>query len=146
MQDHHPSPDHLKLDAPALNAFLAEAFPHADDDSRAKVLEVSPGEARLRINAGEANLRPGRLVAGPTLMALADVAAYAMVLAHVGPVAMAVTTSLTLHFLRGCPPGAVTAHARLVRLGKRIVTVDVTIFSEGSDKAVAQGIVAYALP
>ncbi len=85
-------------------------------------------------------------MSGPTLMALADVAAYAMVLAHVGPVAMAVTTSLTLHFLRGCPPGPVAAEARLVRLGRRIVTVDVTIFPQTSAKAAAQGIVAYALP
>ncbi len=91
-------------------------------------------------------MRPGALISGPTQMALADTAAYALVLAHVGPVAMAVTNSLNIHFLRGCPPGPLFADAHLLKLGRRIVTVDVRIWTERPDRLVAQATVAYTLP
>ncbi len=48
--------------------------------------------------------RPGGTVSGPSLFALADVAAYAAILAHIGPVALAVTTNLNINFLRSPPP------------------------------------------
>ena len=41
-------------------------------------------------------LRPGGTVSGPTQMALADAAAYALILAHLGPVELAVTSSLNI--------------------------------------------------
>jgi uncharacterized protein (TIGR00369 family) len=79
-------------------------------------------------------------------MGLIDVAAYAVVLAHIGPVAMAVTTSLTVNFLRGCRMDAVTADARLLKLGRRLATVDVRLWQDGEDRPVAQATVGYALP
>jgi uncharacterized protein (TIGR00369 family) len=141
-----PSPDRLRMDAEALNAFLRGAFPGSQDDSRGLVVELEPGRARLRIRPGERQLRPGALVSGPTLMALADVAAYAAVLAHVGPVAMAVTSSLNIHFLRGCPLGPVHADGMVLRLGRRIVTLDVRIWTDDPARLVAQATVAYTLP
>jgi acyl-coenzyme A thioesterase PaaI-like protein len=79
-------------------------------------------------------------------MALADVAGYALTLGHVGPVAMAVTSSLSLHFLRACPPGRLHAEANLLRLGRRLVTSEVRLFVEDPARLVAQGTVVYALP
>jgi uncharacterized protein (TIGR00369 family) len=140
-----PSADRLRLDADALNVFLAEAFPHAGDE-RPRAIEASPGHVRMEMRPGERALRPGALISGPTQMALADTAAYALVLAHVGPVAMAVTNSLNIHFLRGCPPGPLFADALLLKLGRRIVTVDVRIWTERPDRLVAQATVAYTLP
>jgi uncharacterized protein (TIGR00369 family) len=134
------------MDSTALNAFLETAFPLADPVTRGLVTEARPGLVRLRMAAGERQLRPGALVSGPTQMALADVAAYALVLAHVGPVAMAVTSSLTLNFLRGCPAGFLYADASLLRLGRRLVTVEVRLHAEAESRLVAQGSLVYALP
>lgn len=65
----------LAMGAVARNAFLTSDFPQIPEgfmiDSAAPDLVI----ARLRI--GEQHLRPGGTVSGPTMFALADVAAYA---------------------------------------------------------------------
>ena len=66
---------------------------------------VGPLSARMRMEAQERFLRPGATVSGPAMMALADYALYAAILANIGPVALAVTTSLTFNFLRKPAPG-----------------------------------------
>ena len=43
---------------------------------------------------------PGGTVSGPTLMALADCAAWMVIIGQIGPVALSVTTSLHIDFLR----------------------------------------------
>jgi uncharacterized protein (TIGR00369 family) len=141
-----PSIEQLRLDACALNTFLDQAFAGGDADSRGRVMEAEPGRVRVEILTSDRHLRPGGLVSGPTQMALADVAAYALVLAHVGPVAMAVTSSLNINFLRGCAPGRLIADAQLLRLGRRIVTTDVRLWTDHQERLVAQASVAYALP
>lgn len=141
----HPSPDMLRLDVAALNTFLRGAFPEVGN-GMAQVIAVSPGHARLQQTPDGRHLRPGGIVSGPTLMGLADVAAYALVLAHIGPVAMAVTSSLNFQFLRACEPVTITADARLLRLGKRLVVSDVQIWTSSPDRSVAQATVTYALP
>jgi uncharacterized protein (TIGR00369 family) len=130
----------------ALNAFLARTFPHAPEGSRGLVVEAAPGRVVMRLDGGERMLRPGGVVSGPTMMGLADSAVYALVLAHIGEVPMAVTTSLNIHFLRPARAGAVTADARLLRLGRRIATAEVSIWTEGPDRIAAHAVVAYALP
>lgn len=141
-----PSADALRLDAEALNAFLARAFPQAETGARGRVVSAEPGRVICVLPYAERLLRPGGVISGPTLMGLADTATYALVLAHVGEVAMAVTTSLTMHFLRGAKPGPITAEATLLRLGRRIVTAEVRLWTEAPDRPAAQATVAYALP
>lgn len=134
------------MDAPALNAFLQNAFPEADPDLLPRVTAVSPGRVLMTMATASRNLRPGGVISGPTLMSLSDSAAYALVLAHVGPVAMAVTTSLTIHFLRACKPGVLYAEAELLKLGRRIATCEVSLWTEGRDRLAARATIAYALP
>lgn len=136
----------IKMDAEALNAFLLRAFPEGDPRQMPSVVEVSEGRALMRLGFETRQLRPGGVISGPTLMALADTGAYAVVLAHIGEVAMAVTTSLTIHFLRGCKPGDLYAEATLLKLGRRIATVDVLMWTESRERAAAKATVAYAIP
>ena len=136
----------LKLDAGRLNAFLSKAFPDVDPALMPQVAEVEPGRVLLRQAFASRALRPGGLISGPTQMALADTAAYALVLAHIGEVAMAVTSSLTIHFLRGAKPGELHAEGTLLKLGRRIATVEVLIWSETRERAAAKATVAYAIP
>ncbi len=129
-----------------LNQFLRAAFPDRADQDLAQVLAVGPGHAQLRLVPGKANLRPGGIVSGPTLMGLADSAAYAVVLAHIGLVAMAVTSQLNYSFLRGCDFGPVTADAQLLRLGRRLAVVDVRLWTSSAERPVGQASVTYAIP
>jgi len=136
----------LRMSAESLNSFLLRAFPTGAPDQMPKVIRLEPGAAWLLSPTSERNLRPGGVISGPTLMSLADTAAYALILAHIGEVPMAVTTSLTIHFLRGCKPGPLTAEARLLKLGRRIATCDIALGTEGPDRWAAKATVAYALP
>ncbi len=95
---------------------------------------------------GPRMVRPGGIVSGPTLMGLADVAAYAVVLAHIGPVAMAVTNTLNITFLRPCQTERVVADARLLKLGRRLATIDVRLWQRTEAGLVAQATVGYVLP
>ena len=136
----------VRMDADALNAFMADAFPHSAPGSRGRVLLVAPGHVRARLDPPESALRPGGLISGPTQMGFADMAAYALVLAHIGPVAMAVTSALNYQFLRPCRPGPLTADAFMLRLGKRLAVMDVRIFTDDANKPVGQANVTYAIP
>lgn len=136
----------IRMDADALNAFMAEAFPLSAPGSRGRVLTVEPGHVRAQIDPPETALRPGGLISGPTQMGFADMAAYALVLAHIGPVAMAVTSALNYQFLRPCRPGSLTADARMLRLGKRLAVMDIRIFTDDADRPVGQASVTYAIP
>jgi len=140
---HAPQP---VLDADGVNALLRRAFPGAQPDTFPVVTEVAPGRVRVISPYRAGMLRPGNLISGPNLMSLADSASYALVLAHVGDQLMAVTSSLTMNFLRGAKPGDLHAEAELLKLGRRNVVSDVKLWTEGRDRLAAQANVTYALP
>jgi len=127
-----------------LGGFFAQAFPQRGSQTR--TVEIGPGRARVVLDPVEGNLRPGNLVSGPTQMGLADHAAYAVILAHIGPVAMAVTSNLNFSFLRGVQLRQVVADARLLKLGRRLATVDVVLWQDDPGNIVAQSTVTYAIP
>jgi uncharacterized protein (TIGR00369 family) len=134
------------LDAAGVNALLHKAFPDARSDAFPTVLEVAPGRVKVMAAYREGLLRPGGVISGPTLMSLSDTAAYALVLAHIGDQLMAVTSSLTVNFLRGAKPGDLYAEAEMLRLGRRIAVCDVRLWTEGPDRLAAQALVTYAIP
>ncbi len=133
----------LQMDVDELNAFLSEAF---ESDRSYFVTELDEERLLARVPAEAIQLRPGGTVSGPTLMALADGAAYCQILAHIGPVALAVTSSLNMTFLRKPQPAGVEAEARFLKLGRKLAVVDVRLRSEGSPDLVAQAVVTYAIP
>ena len=85
-------------------------------------------------------------MSGPALMGLADGAAWLAVLAQIGPVALAVTTSLHIDFLRKPPLVDMVAEGRLLKLGKSLGVVDVSIRAEDADELVAKAQVTYSIP
>jgi uncharacterized protein (TIGR00369 family) len=80
------------------------------------------------------------------MMALADFAMYVAVLASIGPVPLAVTTNLSINFLR--KPGAadLLAEAKLMKLGKRLAVGEVGIRSAGGAELVAHATPTYSIP
>jgi uncharacterized protein (TIGR00369 family) len=116
------------------------------DPRRSAIEAIEPGRVRIALEPTELDLRPGNLVSGPTQMGLADRAAYAVIIAHIGPVAMAVTSNLNFSFLRGVQHRTVHADARLLKLGRRLATVDVVLWQDDESNIVAQSTVTYAIP
>lgn len=130
-----------------LEVFLRREFPqiYLDGDIY-RVGEIGPMSARLHMRVGDRHLRPGGTVSGPTMMTLVDLAFYAVILAHAGPVALAVTTNLGFNFLRKPAPGDLVAEARLLKLGRRLAVAEASVVSEGSDDLVCHATGTYSLP
>jgi uncharacterized protein (TIGR00369 family) len=92
-------------------------------------------------------LRPGGTVSGPALMALADAAMYIVLLSAIGPVRLAVTTNLSINFLRKAPAKRdLLAEAKLLKLGRRLAVGEVLLFSGQSDELVAHVTSTYSIP
>ncbi|KNY18534.1 thioesterase [Shinella sp. SUS2] len=135
------------MDRDALNRFLETDFPQIHTDGKVfDVTEVRSGTVVMRLDPNERHLRPGGTVSGPTLFALADVAAYCVVLAHIGPVALAVTTSLNINFLRKPEPGPLSCTCRLLKLGKRLAVIEASIFGADGEDLVAHATATYSIP
>jgi uncharacterized protein (TIGR00369 family) len=128
-----------------LEAFLREVFPQAQPTW--KVEEVTETGVRVRQPVGNGHARPGGTVSGPTMMALADGAAWLATLSRIGPISQTVTSSLTINFLRKPPLAAdLWADTELVRLGRRQSVSEVRMYSETSGEPVASSTVTYWIP
>ena len=127
-----------------IEHFLDEVFPQRIG----QVESVGEMRATLRLKVGHEHLRPGPRVSGPTMMGLADVALYVAILAQIGPEAMAVTSDLNCHFLRAASgDNDIVAHAKLIKLGRRLAVGEVQIFSASDDtRPVVHVTASYALP
>ena len=135
----------VMMDKEALTHFMHEVFDQVADDFA--VDHVGEGEITMRLLTAHRHLRPGGTVSGPSMFALADVAAYLVTLAMIGPQALAVTTNCSIDFMRKPLAGVnLIANARLLKLGKQLSVTDVLIYSEGSDKPVARASLTYAIP
>lgn len=133
------------MTADDLHAFLAADFPQVRDDF--VVEEVGEDHIRVRMALAERHLRPGGTVSGPSIFALADVAIYLLLLSRIGPVALAVTTSCAIDFLRKPEAGRdLLGAARLLKLGRALAVGDVLIHSEGRDEPVARASLTYSIP
>jgi len=135
------------LTAAELERLLAAEFPEAfHADSGLAILDAKPRSARVRLAPAATDIRPGGTISGPTLMMLADVTMYVAVLASVGWVPLAVTTSLNINFLKKPAPGELVAECHLLKLGKRLAVGSVTICSAGDEEPVAHATSTYSIP
>lgn len=137
----------MKMDVAALTAFLSQEFPQIRlGDDGYEIDELRPRAARMRLHASERHLRPGGTISGPAMMELADLTMYVALLAAIGPVALAVTTSLNINFLKKPRPGPLLAECRLIKLGKRLAVGDISLRSQGVEDLVAHATATYAIP
>ena len=130
-----------------LRRRLTVEFPETfNDQSGLVILKIRHGGCLMRQDFQSSSLRPGGTISGPAIMALADVSMYIAILASIGWVPLAVTTSLNINFLKKPAPGALTAECRILKLGKRLAVGDVAIQSEGEDGMVAHATSTYSIP
>ena len=136
-----------KLTVKELERRLTAEFPQMlNPESGYGIEDVWHRGSRVRKHFTSRSLRPGGTIAGPIMMALADFAPYAAILATVGWVPLAVTTNLSINFLKKPAARDLIAEARLIKVGKRLVVAETGIWSEGEEDLVAHSTCTYSIP
>lgn len=135
------------LSAKEVSDLLAREFAQAFHAESPNVIEAAWHRGcRIRRRFSDRSLRPGGTISGPTMMALADLALYAAILANLGPVALAVTTNLSFNFMRKPAQRDLTAEARLMKLGRQLAVGEVLIRCLGEEDLVCHATGTYAIP
>lgn len=111
-----------------------------------ELVRLEAGRCDVRLPYRDLLLRPGGTVSGPAMMGVADIALYGAVLSRIGPVPLAVTTDMTLHFMRRPKPGPLIARARVLKLGRALAVGEATLAGEDDEEAVCHVVGTYALP
>jgi uncharacterized protein (TIGR00369 family) len=117
------------------------------EDASVRCLEVDANRAVARIVPSKRNIRPGGFISGPAQFAAADSAFWFVVFGALGRIEpMALTSELSIRFLRPAVGEVLFAEATLDRLGKQTVVATVRVWTEDPlrPSAVAQG--TYTLP
>ena len=136
-----------KLTRKELAERLRAEFPQAAHTiGDYEIEEVWHGGCRLRLRYDKRALRPGGTLVGAAMMSLGDFAMYVAVLSAIGWVPLAVTTNLTINFLKKPAAGDLLAQARLIKLGKRLAVGEIAIHSDGDDELVAHVTSTYSIP
>ena len=136
-----------KLTRKELTELLRAEFPDLFGGEGAYDIEkVWHGGSIVRRHFDRGSLRPGGTLSGATMMALADFAVYVAILASIGWVPLAVTTNLTINFLKKPAQRPLLAEVRLIKLGKRLAVGEVEIRSEGDEALIAHATSTYSVP
>lgn len=120
-----------------INAFLTREF--AGSGNRCE--EVGDGWATAMLDTSEVNLRPGGIISGPTVFGVADAALYYACFTVLGIEPMALTSELSIRFIRPARGTALRARADLDQVGRRSIigTVKAWTIDPAKPVAVAQG-------
>ena len=128
----------VAITADEINAYLAEAFPISGQ----RCVEVGGRWAVAAITPDERSRRPGDIISGPTIFGLCDAVLWYALFGAVGLEPMALTSELSIRYLRPARGDTVFARAELHHVGKRSVIGSIRCWvDEAEDKtvAVAQG-------
>ena len=130
----------MTLDPDAVNRFLEEQWAYAASEH--SCVAVGDRFAVVRRAFNPATVRPGGIVSGPAQFALADLALWCACFSVIGLEAMAVTSELSIRFLRPAPSRALVARAEIEKFGRRSIVGTIRVWSEGEPDtvvSVAQG-------
>jgi len=129
-----------------VNAHFVEAFPSAAETG-ITCESIGQRTADARWAFDETQLRPGRYISGPTMFSLADTALWFAVFSAIGIESMAVTSEMSIRFLRPAQDGDLIARATVDSVSKRRIVGTIRLWIVGEPDrlvAVAQG--TYAIP
>jgi uncharacterized protein (TIGR00369 family) len=116
-----------KVDIESFNAILASEVPSAANAGM-YLQDIESGKAKMVLPYSDTTLRPGGSIAGPFMMMLADICMYAVVLSLLGEIKLAVTTSLNINFVRKPANTDLVAEGSIIKLGKRLAVLEVSIY------------------
>ncbi len=126
-----------------MREFLSTEFPQ----TKCVVEAVGGKSSTVKHAVGFDELRPGGTVSGPVLMTVADVALYVAILGEIGLVPLAVTTNLSINFLR--KPASdrdIIGKCNLLKMGKSLAVGEVSLYSDGDTEPVAHVVGTYSIP
>jgi uncharacterized protein (TIGR00369 family) len=127
-----------------VNAMVRKAFPGSD----VECAEVGERHALARLPVGTNAIRPGGFISGPTQFAVADAALWYAVFGALGRVEpMALTSELSIRFLRPAQGAVLWGRCTLDSAGRRNVVGTIRLWVDDADDravSVAQG--TYVLP
>src|SRR5690625_4698308 len=86
-----------------------------------EIVAMEKHVADIRVPYDKSMTRLGGTISGPVMMAAADAAMYAVIIAHVEHGQYAVTTHLNIEFLRRPEPGDLYVRAHILKLGPRFI-------------------------
>lgn len=139
--------DHTAVRLPTsdeVNTMIEQLFPGTGN----ACAEIGEGYALASRPVDDTMLRPGGFISGPTQFGLADAALWYMVFAATGRIEpMALTSELSIRFLRPAQGSILWARADVAATGRRNVVGTVTVWCDDrthKPTATAQG--TYALP
>ncbi|MGF6692572.1 uncharacterized protein (TIGR00369 family) [Metapseudomonas resinovorans] len=136
----------MSLTAEQVEALIRAGVPMAEDIDL-RIERIDDRGALARVPFQSRLVRPGGTLSGPTIMALADAAMYAVVLGRLGKVEMAVTSNLNINFLAKPKPVDLVAEAQILKRGRRQAVCEVSLYSQGEEEnLVAHVTGTYALP
>jgi len=103
-----------------------------------EVDSVEPGHAVLSMKLRHEHMRNNGIAHGGVIATLIDSAMAIAIMALLEENEHTVTVDLTIHYMRPVPEGSAKASARVVRAGRRVVTVSAELFdAEGKLAATA---------
>lgn len=129
-----------------VNAFVAEVYPSSHAGG-IRCVELGDRMALVRWPLDESELRPGAYISGPRMFSIADSALWYASFTVIGLEPMAVTSELSIRFLRPARDGDLVGRAVLNSVSTRRIVGTVEIWVDGAPDrlvAVAQG--TYARP
>lgn len=137
----------MDLSPQLINQMVADAFPLTTAMGLSCV-ELGDGMAVARLAFDETNVRPGGIIPGPSVFGVADVSLWYAIFSKIGFEPMAVTSDLTIHFLRPAIGSALLARCQITKIGKRLAHGEIRVWEEGADpqRLIAFASGAYALP
>jgi uncharacterized protein (TIGR00369 family) len=142
------TPSTSLLSAVQVSHLVDEHFPQVHTGGKLlHIEEIGHRVARVRMLADPSQMRPGGTVSGPSMFKLADFSLWVVLLGVLGEHGLqAVTTNLNINFLSRPKPGDMVAHARIIKLGRRLAVGEIELYSEGIEDMVAHATGTYAIP
>jgi uncharacterized protein (TIGR00369 family) len=107
-----------------------------------QVESVGPGTATLLLPIREELKRNDGIIHGGAIASVIDSAFAFAIIPLLGENERTVTVDLTLHYLRPLSGGVAKASARVVRAGRRVITVSGDVFDE-NEKLAATSVSTY---
>jgi len=134
-----------KVSSDEFNEILQQELQWASDMGM-RLESMEAGRAVMRLPYQTSSTRPGGTISGPHMMMLADACMYAVVLGLIGKVKLAVTTSFNINFLRKPMQTDLLAEGTIIKLGKRLAVLEVSVLTADDEELVAHATGTYSIP
>lgn len=107
-----------------------------------ELVDLKPDEATVRLEMRDELRQPQGLLHGGATASVIDTAMAFAVVTRLAENETASTVDLTVHYLRPVTEGAIVCTAKIVRAGKRLLTVSAEVFNS-NEKLIATALSTY---